>query len=305
MTKIMSWDIRGLNTSARQREVGRVLTSLKPSICILVETKIKHHKKDKIMRKSFKGWSCIDNYEFHEKGRIWVLYREDDIKVNVCHKSKQMISCIVDLNGYKFQCSAIYAMNSSEERKKLWADLEQLRNNLPWLALGDFNCISFPHEKIGGDIPNEEAMEDFNRCLHEVELEDLKWWGQKYTWWNKQEGVDKIECKLDRVLTNSDWYAIFPWSDTNFLLLGVSDHSPSVVDTGNRKDMRPKPFRFFYMWTHHEDFLEVVNKAWEIPVQGDPLFRVVQKLKSVKKSLKIWNMETFGRIDKKIEALCT
>lgn len=101
------------------------------------------------------------------------------------------------------------------------------------------------------------------------------------------------------MLTNSEWNLTFPWSDSNFFLPGVSDHSPSMVDIGKKKDTRPKPFKFFDMWTHHEEFLEVVKKAWDILVCGDPLFRVVQKLKSVKLGLKKWNVEIFGKVDKK------
>lgn len=59
---------------------------------------------------------------------------------------------------------------SRRKEKKLWEELDPVRNNLPWIVLGDFNCIRYPHEKIGGDNPSIEAMEDFNNCLHEVEL---------------------------------------------------------------------------------------------------------------------------------------
>lgn len=53
------------------------------------------------------------------------------------------------------------------------------------------------------------------------------------------------------------------------------------------------------MWAEHEDFLKVVKAAWERPVRGDPFFRVVQKLKPMKVSFKKWNIEVFGRVDKK------
>lgn len=161
MTKIMIWNIRGLN-SAKQREVVRVSESQKLSLCILVETKIKLHKRDKVLRKSFREWSCIGNYDFHDKGRIWVLYKEDKMKVDAFSKSYQMITCIIELNSKKFLCSTIYAKNSQEERKQLWADLDQVKNNLSWIALGHFNCIRYSHEKLGGDNPDVKAMNEFN-----------------------------------------------------------------------------------------------------------------------------------------------
>lgn len=67
-----------------------------------------------------------------------------------------------------------------------------------------FRLILFGHEKIGGDDPDLEAIVEFNNCFHDAELNDLKWWGHKFTWWNKQEGAGKIECKLDCVLINDE-----------------------------------------------------------------------------------------------------
>lgn len=102
MTKIVTWNVQGLNISVRQKEVVRVLESQKPNLCILVETKIKVHKRDRVLYKAFREWKCVDNYEFHEKGRIWVLYKEDELKVDVCFKSEQMITCTVELSNKKF-----------------------------------------------------------------------------------------------------------------------------------------------------------------------------------------------------------
>lgn len=76
MIKLLMWNVRGMNTSSRQREVAKSIAGRNASICILVETKIKIHKKEKVLRRTFGGWNCFDNYEWHEKGRIWVLYKE-------------------------------------------------------------------------------------------------------------------------------------------------------------------------------------------------------------------------------------
>jgi len=47
------------------------------------------------------------------------------------------------------------------------------------------------------------------------------------------------------------------------------------MDIGEWKYMRPKPFHFFGMWTEHGGFLDVVRTTWNIPVSGDPSYRVV------------------------------
>lgn len=81
--------------------------------------------------------------------------------------------------------SAVYAKNSTYARQELWLQITSIVTDKLWLLLGNFNCIRFIHEKMGGETPNLEALEDFNNCIYEAELKDLKWWGQKFTWWNK------------------------------------------------------------------------------------------------------------------------
>ncbi|MQL91120.1 hypothetical protein Taro_023718 [Colocasia esculenta] len=67
----------------------------------------------------------------------------------------------------------------------------------------------------------------------------------------------------------------------------------------------PKPFRFFNMWTQHTDFISVVQAAWSLDVQGTPLFVLYQKLRTVKKALKIWNRDVFGKIHQWVDCAAT
>lgn len=71
-------------------------------------------------------------------------------------------------------------------RLSLWADMEQMKANEPWIVSGDFNFVRYNHEKIGREDPGLQAMELFNNCVWGTKLQDLKWWGNKFTWWNKQ-----------------------------------------------------------------------------------------------------------------------
>ncbi|XP_058108024.1 uncharacterized protein LOC131251359 isoform X2 [Magnolia sinica] len=41
-------------------------------------------------------------------------------------------------------------------------------------SIGDFNCIRFLHEKRGGGGPNLKQIEEFNKCLSLVGLDDLQ-----------------------------------------------------------------------------------------------------------------------------------
>ena len=50
------------------------------------------------------------------------------------------------------------------------------------------------------------------------------------------------------------------------------------------------------MWTLHSNLETLIKEWWGIKVEGTTMFRVVAKLKNVKKNIKKWNKNTFGNI---------
>ena len=69
--------------------------------------------------------------------------------------------------------------------------------------------------------------------------------------------------KLDSVLVNENWSLNFPLLEARFLPSGVSDHSPMVVKVVGDDQNIKKPFRFFYMWMDHDEFVPLVKKVWD------------------------------------------
>lgn len=140
MFSMTFWNVKGLNTFNKQKEVNVLVNQHKPCICILVETQVKAKNKEKIMGE-FNGWTLVNNYEHHGKGKIWFIYRSYLIIFSAIHISAQMIMGRVEIKANKksFLCSAIYASNNQEERKDLWQILEQTSQslNLPWVVTRD------------------------------------------------------------------------------------------------------------------------------------------------------------------------
>ena len=50
------------------------------------------------------------------------------------------------------------------------------------------------------------------------------------------------------------------------------------------------------MWTLHPDLEILIKEWWGINVEGTIMFKVVAKLKNVKKNILKWNKDTFGNI---------
>lgn len=57
---------------------------------------------------------------------------------------------------------------------------------------------------------------------------------------------------------------------------------------------------FEEMWLADSGCSDTVLKAWEIPQEGTPMFKVSKILKKYKKMLKSWSKDCFGRIKRQI-----
>lgn len=111
-------------------------------------------------------------------------------------------------------------------------------------------------------------------------MDDLKFKGCFFTWNNKQEGGDRVFCKLDRVLCNEEWLGMFPNSVVEFLTEGIFDHSPSLLSLTGDVKIGFVPLCYFNWWKDIEEFHQQVGNDWSKPVNGNPMFRVVMKQKT-------------------------
>ena len=49
------------------------------------------------------------------------------------------------------------------------------------------------------------------------------------------------------------------------------------------------------MWTLHWGLENLVKEWWSIQVEGTSMFKIASKLKNVKRNIKRWNKDTFGK----------
>lgn len=202
------WNIRGFNKSVKHSVVNKWIANKEMLFGCVLETRVKEKKGEKILKKVFRDWSSVTNYECSAGGRIWLLWR-DSIRMTPVYKSDQLITCSVSLQGEEeFYCTFVYAKNQAEERKELWDDLCHHHNspsfsNRAWIIMGDFNEILESEESSGFSrlerLP--VGMRDFQKTVLHCRLSDMGYQGPLFTWCNKRdEGI--ISKKLDRVLMN-------------------------------------------------------------------------------------------------------
>ncbi|XP_077253652.1 uncharacterized protein LOC143892704 [Tasmannia lanceolata] len=238
------------------------------SIC-LRESKAFENVMDDYISEISDNWNAHANYAHTEKGRIWVLWNPHLVHVAIIIENDQFIhgEATALHSNNQFEFTVVYASNNAVERRILWDNMNNLATGIhrPWIALGDFNVIRFSDERWGGRDPIQADIQDFNCCIDTLSLTDVRSIWHFLTWNNNSRMGNLKLRRLDRALVNED--------------------------------------RFHNMWLMDTSLYEIVERAWNIQFDGNPMFRATKKLKEVKKSIKEWNDKTFGRIDTKIPML--
>ena len=77
-------------------------------------------------------------------------------------------------DGFEWACSGIYGPNSDGLRSSLWGELVDVRQHwsVPWCAIGDFNVVCFPSERLGCNSFSL-AMMEFSDLIDQLNLVDL------------------------------------------------------------------------------------------------------------------------------------
>ncbi|KAF6167559.1 hypothetical protein GIB67_031760 [Kingdonia uniflora] len=130
---------------------------------------------------------------------LWQIGLQDPLLMT---GSPQQISITYD----GISISEILGMVTSSARRALWVDMENtVTLNLPWVAIGEFNCIRNWDERSGGTGPLPCSISEFNDCIDSCRLIESFSTGPKFSWCNGQKGKARILRRLNRALYNSAW----------------------------------------------------------------------------------------------------
>lgn len=195
----------------------------------------------------------------------------------------------------------MHAPSVATDRKKYWVDLNQdsPSSGTPWLVAGDLNEVLSGSEKWGGRIVNSSQAQEYKNWMNANGLIDLGYQGQDFTWTNGREGNDLIKERLDRALANAEWLDVFPNSKVIHLPRTFSDHCPILVIFEDHPSSGAFPFRCKEAWVYHQDFKNVIMKAWE----NTNISSFLEARDAFVCNVKNWNKYTFGRVDLKKKRL--
>ncbi|GJR84895.1 RNA-directed DNA polymerase, eukaryota, reverse transcriptase zinc-binding domain protein [Tanacetum coccineum] len=108
--------------------------------------------------------------------------------------------------------------------------------------------------------------------------------------------------KLDRIMANEDFNKPYQNAFGVFHPFMISDHSPAVVTIPNGLKKKRKAFRFMNYIADKKEFIECVESKWNYEIKGCNMYKVVQKLKRLKKPLNKLNWMN-GNLTEKVAGL--
>lgn len=117
------------------------------------------------------------------------LLESQSLVMSVYSKGLQQITAAVsNKGGFNMLLTAVYGSNWQSRRTDLWrelTDIHQQLGSLPWAVAGKFNIDRFSDEKVGGRVLSCKQLQDFNECLDNCSLSDIRSSGGIWTWNNK------------------------------------------------------------------------------------------------------------------------
>jgi hypothetical protein len=161
---------------------------------------------------------------------------------------------------------------------------------------GDFNILRFSSEK-NNTFHTNRYSDLFNWIINSYGLREIELNGGKFAWSNNQ--ADPTLEKLDRVLMNDKWEAIFPLTNLRENPSMMSDHNPLLLCTEQNTVKRSRKFCFETSWLKHEDFLPKIKEIWGKPITiQNATEKWCIKLGRIRKFLKGWGDSLRGHTKK-------
>ena len=86
-------------------------------------------------------------------------------------------------------------------------------------------------------------------------------------------------------MSNLEFIDSFTGAHAIFQPYKILDHSPTILKIPMISCYKPKPFKFSNILVHNTKFKEQVKEYWNTPISGFFMFKVITKIKLLKKLL--------------------
>lgn len=73
MFRFCAWNIRGLNSPIKPKEVKNNINSSNMVLMAILQTKIREANIENFSKNSFGDWTFVNNHDLNPRGCIWVV----------------------------------------------------------------------------------------------------------------------------------------------------------------------------------------------------------------------------------------
>ena len=260
---ILSWNCQGAGSIETVRHLRGLRRKYFPDFIFLMETK---QKTDYLVGlKKQLGYDCIVTVDPDGlSGGLAVMWK-DSYQVTVLSSDKRIIDLKVSCGSSTYYMSCVYGDPVTARRQEVWNRLVSigLACDEAWILVGDFNEILSNEGKSGGAVRSDFTFWNFRNMVQNCKIKELRYSGNCLSWAVKREN-GWVKCRLDRSFGNSDWFALFPRSNLEYLELWASDHRPIRVCFALERDSPTKSrFQFDKRMLSREGFEDLVRLSLE------------------------------------------
>lgn len=72
---MITWNVMGINKRARHMKIIAHIKKINVSYVALLETRVNSNNSSAIRKRFGDEWCWLNNYEKHQNGRIWLLWK--------------------------------------------------------------------------------------------------------------------------------------------------------------------------------------------------------------------------------------
>lgn len=247
--KLISWNMRGLNSPSKHRMLKTMIKLEKPAIVFLQETKSTNVLLEKILRKAWPGSRSVSVDAIGASGGLAIVWNLQTLTLQDFHASRNFIQATFHILGMELHGLLTNTYFPQDLHKKLevleaLTALNATRQHPLWISGGDYNIITNLKEKKGGQMRLEEDNTGLKEFIQTNQLIDVQTSNGTFTWTNKRRGPHHIASILDRFLISDNAIYMGGELHASILLEGSSDHWPIMLQWTSPGKQSNRPFRF-------------------------------------------------------------